>query len=67
MKTFKVHIEETIVQTFDIEAETMEKAMRIAESDYQCGFLVVDDPTLVARQMMAEDEEADEATEWVEF
>jgi hypothetical protein len=67
MKTFKIHIEETISQAFDIEAETMEEAMEIAERDYNNGFLVVEDPTLVAKQMMAEDEETDETTEWVEF
>ena len=67
MKTFKVHIEEMIVQTFDIEAETMEEAMELAESDYNNGFLVVEDGQLVAKQMMAEDEETNEATEWVEF
>ena len=67
MKTFKIHIEEMIVQAFDIEAETMEEAMEIAERDYEQGFLVVEDPTLVAKQMMAEDEETNESTEWVEF
>lgn len=66
-KTFKITIEETISQTFDIEAETIEEAMEIAERDYNDGYLIVDNGDLVAKQMMAEDEEADETTEWVEF
>lgn len=67
MKTFKIHIEETTSQSFDIEAKTMEEAMEIAERDYNNGFLVVDNGDLIAKQMMAEDEENNEATEWVEF
>jgi hypothetical protein len=67
MKKFKITIEETVSETFDIEAETMEEAMEIAENEYNNGFLVVENPTLVAKQMMAEDEETNEATEWVEF
>lgn len=67
MKKFKIHIEEIISQSFDIEAKTMEEAMEIAERDYNNGYLVVDNGDLIAKQMMAEDEENNEATEWVEF
>ena len=67
MKTFKVHIEETISETFDIEAETIEEAMEIAERDYNNGYLVLESGNLVDRQMMAEDIETKETTEWVEF
>lgn len=67
MKTFKITIEEMISQSFDIEAETIEEAMEIAERDYNDGYLVVDNGDLVAKQMMAEDEDNNEATEWVEF
>ena len=67
MKTFKIHIEETVSETFDIEAKTMEEAMEIAQSDYNNGFLVLESGCLVAKQMMAEDEKTNETTEWVEF
>ena len=67
MKTFKITIEEMVSQSFDIKAETIEEAMEIAERDYNDGYLVVDNGDLVAKQMMAEDEENEETTEWVEF
>lgn len=67
MKTFKITIEETISEAFMIEAETMEEAIEKAERDYNNGFLVVVDGNLTYKQMMAEDEETDEMTEWVEF
>ena len=66
-KKFKITIEETISETFDIEAETMEEAMEIAERDYNNGYLVVENGQLIAKQMMAADEETSETTEWVEF
>jgi hypothetical protein len=66
-KIFKITIEEMISQSFDIEAETIEEAMEIAKRDYNDGYLVVDNGDLVAKQMMAEDEETKETTEWVEF
>lgn len=67
MKTFKITIEETISQAFNIEAETMEEAMEKAERDYNDGYLVVVNGNLTYTQMMAEDEESGEMTEWVEF
>ena len=65
-KKFKITIEEHISQSFEVEATDIEEAMEIAERGYNNGFLVVEDPTLVAKQMMAEDENG-ETTEWVEF
>ena len=67
MKTFKITIEEMVSETFDIEAETIEEAMEIAEEQYYEGSLALEPGNLVAKQMMAEDEENNEATEWVEF
>ena len=67
MKIFKITIEETVSETFDIKAETMEAAMEIAEENYNNGDLVLEPGNLVAKQMMAEDEENNEVTEWVEF
>jgi hypothetical protein len=67
MKTFKIHIEETICDTFTVEAETMEEAMEIAEEKYAEGEFVILPQTPTCKQMMAEDEENGETTEWVEF
>lgn len=67
MKIFKITIEETVSETFDIEAETMEEAMEIAEERYYEGSLVLEPGNLIAKQMMAEDEETNESTEWIEF
>lgn len=67
MKTFKIHIEETISDTFTVEAETMEEAMGLAEEKYAEGEFVVMPQAPHVKQMMAECDEDGEATEWVEF
>lgn len=67
MKTFKIHIEETICDTFTIEAETMEEAMELAEEKYLNGEFVIMPQTPTCTQMMAECDEDGEVTEWVEF
>ena len=61
-----VTIEEHISQAFEVEADTLEEAMQIAEQKYYDGEFVVDAfnaPT--AKLMMAENNY--EATEWSEF
>lgn len=65
MKTIVI-IEEHISQAFEVEADTLEEAMEIAEQKYNDGEFVVDAfnaPT--AKLMMAEND--CEATEWEEF
>ena len=62
----KVTIEEHIGQEFEIEADTIEEAMQIAEQKYYDGEFVVDAfnaPT--AKLMMADDGRYQ--TEWEEF
>lgn len=62
----KVIIEEHIGQEFEIEADTVEEAMQIAEQKYYDGEFVVDAfnaPT--AKLMMADDGQYQ--TEWEEF
>ena len=60
-----VTIEEHISQDFEVEADTLEEAMQIAEDKYRSGEFVLDDPCVTARLMMAENNY--EATEWEEF
>lgn len=67
MKKFKITIEETISDTFTVEAETMEEAMEIAEEKYADGEFVVMPQAPNVKQMMAECDEDGETTEWIEF
>jgi len=67
MKKFTITIEEHISQAFEVEANDIEEAMRIAEQKYDDGEFVVDAfnaPT--TKLMMADDREGD-CTEWTEF
>ena len=67
MKTFKITVEEHISQSFDVEANNIDEAMEIAQKDYNNGFLIVESAEVNAKLIMAENEETNEATEWVEF
>ena len=67
MKQFKIHIEETISDTFTVMAETMEEAMEIAEEKYANGEFLIIPQTPTCKQMMAECDASGHATEWVEF
>ena len=61
----KVIIEEHISQAFEVEADTLEEAMQIAEDKYRSGEFVLDNANVTVRLMMAENNY--EATEWEEF
>ena len=60
-----VTIEEHISQAFEVEADTFEEAMEIAEDKYRSGEFVLENANVTARLMMAENNY--EATEWEEF
>ena len=64
MKT-TVIIEEHISQAFEVEADTLEEAMQIAEDKYRSGEFVLENPCVTAKLMMAENNY--ESTEWEEF
>ena len=65
MKKFKVTIEETMYETFEVEAADVEEAMQIAENKYYNGEFVLEPGTLGWKQMQVEGD--NETTEWVEF
>ena len=60
-----VTIEEHINQAFEVEADTFEETMEIAEDKYRSGEFVLDDANVTSRLMMSENDY--EATEWEEF
>ena len=61
-----VTIEEHISQAFEVEADTIEEAMQIAEQKYYDGEFVVDSFNAPnAKLMMADDSQYQ--TEWEEF
>lgn len=66
MKKFTITIEEIISQEFDVEAETAEEAMKIAEEKYRNGEFVLEPGELTCKQMAITSPE-DEVTEWTEF
>ena len=51
---------------FDIEADTIEQAMQIAENKYISGEYVLENSCVTAKLMSADDGNGD-CTEWVEF
>lgn len=60
-----VTIEEHINQAFEVEADTFEEAMEIAEDKYRSGEFVLENPCVTKKLMMAEDDY--EVTLWEEF
>lgn len=66
MKKYIIAIEETVVQEFEIKADTAEKAMEIAEEQYKKGMLVIS-PGEAQFKQMAIVKPDNEATEWCEF
>ena len=51
-----VTIEEHISQAFEVEADTLEEAMEIAEDKYYSGEFVLENPNVTAKLMMAEND-----------
>lgn len=65
--TYKVTIEETVSQAFDIEAESIEDAYNTAIANYKKGILVVEAGECTYRQIQVQDINNGECTEWNEF
>ena len=65
-KVFDVTIEETLSQTFKIEAKTLEEAVESVRLQYKNGEIYVENGEVYSSQIMGYDEENDEATSWIE-
>ena len=67
MKKFNIFIEEHIVEKFEIEAENMEEAFKIAEKKYYNGEFVLEPGNVSHKLMSGETDVGEESTEWIEF
>lgn len=65
--TYNVTIEETISETFSIEADSMEDAYNKAVDNYNSGKLVLSPGTCTSRQLQVQNPMTNECTEWDEF
>ena len=66
MKKYRIAIEETCVQEFEVEAEDSALALELAERKYKNGEFVLEPGEPQFRQL-AVVSPSDESTEWVEF
>ena len=66
MKKYVVAIEETVVQTFEVEANSQEEALRKVETGYKNGNYVLESAEVQAKKMsvLNSDKEFDK---WIEF
>lgn len=66
MNKYTITIEETITQDFEVESETAESAMELAEKKYKEGVFILA-PGEVQFKQMAITEPSEYSTEWIEF
>lgn len=64
---WKVTIEETVSDTFEIEVGENEDAIEVAIQKYRDGELVLEPGELQNAQLMAESADGNECTQWVEI
>jgi len=65
VKKFKISIEETLVDTFEVEANNAEEAIDIAIKKYKIGKFVLEPGHLVSKQMAVTD--PNKEPEWFDF
>ena len=66
-RTFEVTIEETVDETFEVEANDMEEAEEIAIEKYKDGEFVLEPGEVTNKCLMVRDPENGEETNWVDF
>lgn len=67
VKLFKIIIEETVSDTFEIYAEDIDTAMEIAERNYKAGEIVLSPGYVAERKMHITDTDTGFELGWVEF
>lgn len=67
MKKFKITIEETVSETFEIIAENDEDARNIAEEKYNLGEFVLSPGNLICKQMEIQNETDNYFIDWIKF
>jgi hypothetical protein len=66
MKVF-ITIEETISDTFEIEENSVDKAVETAKSKYNSGEFIVESGNVTNRMIYGREENSEEGTEWIKF
>lgn len=66
MKTFKIAIEETCVQEFEISAKTAEEAISIAKNKYKSGEIILESVECQHKQIAVTSHVSENAV-WIEF
>lgn len=62
-----VTIEETISQSFEVEADSINAALKIAKYKYNTGEFVIESGNVTNKMIHGIVEGSDEETEWIEF
>ena len=62
-----VTIEETISQSFEVEADSINEALEIAKDKYNAGEFVIESGNVTNKMIQGIAEGSEEGTEWVEF
>lgn len=66
MKKYVVAIEETVVQTFEVEANSQEEALRKVKTGYKNGNYVLESAEVQAKKMSVLNSD-NEFDKWIEF
>ncbi|MCM1287480.1 MAG: DpnD/PcfM family protein [Clostridium sp.] len=64
---FKITIEESISECFDVYASNIDEAIKEAEDKYKSGEFVLSPGEVIGRKILAVDETTDLEKGWIEF
>ena len=68
MNTYMINIEETVVDSFTVEANNIDEAIETAVNNYNNGIFVLEPGNLVAKQLTVVNFfEKEICSEWLEF
>lgn len=65
-RKYSIIIEETISENFEIEAEDIDEALKVAKQKYKNGEIVLNPGNLIFKQISASDEKGN-SVDWHEF